>query len=189
MIESVRPIVDEIIVVDTGSDDNTVELVTPIADKVITYQFTNFSDVRTFTLKQATKDWILMLDADERILAPDLPLIVLLTQQTDIDAWLLPRHQCDNIEGNPNGDIVQKIEERVYPDWQARLFMNKPSMKYINPVHESLVGYSNKGAAHPPNAPHIQHYASVFKSHQQMHDRYQMYDRLAKGKDYGKPTY
>lgn len=189
MIRSVRSIVDEVIIVDTGSTDRTVEIATPLADKVIYTPFTNFGEVRTFTLKQATKDWILMLDADERIMSTDIYAIAAMTQQTQHDAWMIPRHQWDNLDNNPNGPEMEAVEARVYPDWQVRLFKNTPAMCYVNPVHESLRGFTSLGHLDPPVSPHIHHYAFVFKSRERIGESYKLYDELAKGQNYGKPTY
>jgi glycosyltransferase involved in cell wall biosynthesis len=189
MIQSVRSIVDEVVIVDTGSTDRTLEIVTPLVDGVFYKEFTNFGDLRTYTLRKATKEWILMLDADERILPADLQRLKEMTEQTQYDAWLLPRHQWDNLEMKPNGPGMAGVEARVYPDWQARLFKNRPTMKYVNPVHESLTGYMCRGHLPVEFSPHIQHFAAHFKSSQRIADTYAFYDTLARGKDYGKPTY
>ena len=182
MIRSVSNIVDEVVIVDTGSTDKTLEILTGIQEvsKLIYKEFTDFGEVRTFTLRQATCEWILMLDADERIMPADLYQLAAMTQQSKYDAWLLPRHQWDNLENNPNQPELAVFEAKVYPDWQARLFKNKLSMMYINKVHESLTGYSNIGSLSLDKSPHIQHYTNYFKSKERMADSYALYDRLAK---------
>ncbi len=59
---------DEIIVVDSFSKDGTIELVQGFKNvKLIQHKFVNFSDVRNFAIKQASNDWVLFIDADERI--------------------------------------------------------------------------------------------------------------------------
>lgn len=60
--------VDEIIVVDSFSTDGTFEKLQALKHvKVIQREFKNFADQRNFALSQATKDWILFIDADERV--------------------------------------------------------------------------------------------------------------------------
>lgn len=60
--------VDEIIVVDSFSTDGTFEKLQDLKHvKVIRREFKNFADQRNFAIKQASKDWILFIDADERI--------------------------------------------------------------------------------------------------------------------------
>ncbi len=65
-LQSVRPIVDEIIVVDTGSNDGTAQISEEFGAKVFHFDWVDdFSAARNFSLEQAGGDWILVLDADE----------------------------------------------------------------------------------------------------------------------------
>ncbi len=58
---------DEIILVDSGSNDNTVEIAKSYGAKIFTRPFDNFSKQKNYCIKQATKQWILLVDADEFI--------------------------------------------------------------------------------------------------------------------------
>ncbi len=58
---------DEIIVVDSFSTDKTVEICRQYTDKIIQRKWPGHVDQKQFALKQATGDWILSLDADERL--------------------------------------------------------------------------------------------------------------------------
>ena len=67
-LDSVKDYVDEIIIVDTGSTDKTVEIAHSYNAKVYHHPWENsFSKARNYSLKYATCDWILILDADEEI--------------------------------------------------------------------------------------------------------------------------
>ncbi len=67
-LESVRGLVDEIIVVDTGSADRTKETARSCGAKVFSFPWTgNFAEARNESLRHATGDWIIFLDADERL--------------------------------------------------------------------------------------------------------------------------
>jgi len=67
-LESVKELVDEIIIVDTGSIDRTKEIALGYRAKVFDYKWNNsFSDARNYALQQATSEWNLVLDADEYI--------------------------------------------------------------------------------------------------------------------------
>tara|TARA_B110000285_G_scaffold172140_1_gene192773 strand:+ start:2016 stop:2762 length:747 start_codon:yes stop_codon:yes gene_type:complete len=58
---------DEIILIDSFSEDATVLLATPLVSKVISREFDNFSNQKNEALKQAKGQWVLFLDADERV--------------------------------------------------------------------------------------------------------------------------
>jgi len=75
-VESVRSIVDEVIIVDTGSTDSTLARIQPLGAKVLKSQWKDsFAQARNVSLAEAKQDWILVLDADERIAPRDLPYI------------------------------------------------------------------------------------------------------------------
>ena len=58
---------DEIIVVDSFSTDGTKLIAEPLATKILERQFDNFSAQKNFALEHATGEWILFIDADERV--------------------------------------------------------------------------------------------------------------------------
>ncbi len=70
-LKSVQGVVSEIVVVDGGSTDGTVRLAKRYTDKVFERKWTNFADQKNFANSQASRPWILSLDADERV-SPEL---------------------------------------------------------------------------------------------------------------------
>ncbi|MBQ2009391.1 MAG: glycosyltransferase family 2 protein, partial [Selenomonadaceae bacterium] len=65
-IESLKNQYDELIVVDTGSEDGTVDVVRSLGGNVFTYKWQDdFAAARNFALAKATGDWLIFLDADE----------------------------------------------------------------------------------------------------------------------------
>lgn len=73
---SVKDYIDEMIVVDTGSTDNTRQIATDCGATVYDFTWTNsFADARNHALQQATGDWILVLDADEHLASESAHLI------------------------------------------------------------------------------------------------------------------
>jgi tetratricopeptide (TPR) repeat protein len=73
-LESVKNVVDEIIVVDTGSTDRTVEIAESFGAKVYFHEWENdFAKARNQSLGYATKEWIFILDADEEFVREDIP--------------------------------------------------------------------------------------------------------------------
>jgi glycosyltransferase involved in cell wall biosynthesis len=56
----------ELIIVDTGSTDNTISIAKKYTDKVFSYEWNdNFAEARNFSISKASNDWIMVLDADE----------------------------------------------------------------------------------------------------------------------------
>src|SRR5690625_4398186 len=71
-LRSVKDLVDEINIVDTGSTDNTVDIAKKLTDRVYHFKWTGkFKDARNESFKKATKDYILYLDADDVLLKED----------------------------------------------------------------------------------------------------------------------
>ena len=62
---------DEIIIVDSFSSDKTINLAKPLATKIIQKEYKNSASQKNWSIPQAKYDWILLIDADERI-TPDL---------------------------------------------------------------------------------------------------------------------
>lgn len=71
VLNSVRAVADEIVIVDCGSQDRTQEIAREFGAKVILHPWTNFRDQKNFAAASASHDWILSLDADEE-LSPEL---------------------------------------------------------------------------------------------------------------------
>ncbi|MEM5687393.1 glycosyltransferase family 2 protein [Bacillus cereus] len=65
-LESLQPVVDEIIIVDTGSTDSTKQISKEFTEKVFDYKWTNdFAEARNFAATKAESEWIIAIDADE----------------------------------------------------------------------------------------------------------------------------
>ena len=67
-VESVRPLADEILVADSGSTDGTLEIVRRIGGcRVIEREYVSYGDFLNWAIPQAENDWVLVVDADERV--------------------------------------------------------------------------------------------------------------------------
>jgi len=83
-LTSIRDWVDEIILVDTGSTDRTVEIAENYGAKIFHQEWEgNFSKHRNYSIEQASSDWIFIIDADERIFEEDVPAIMGLLNQEE----------------------------------------------------------------------------------------------------------
>ncbi len=71
-VESVQAIADEILIADSGSTDGTLDIVEEMGGcRVIEREFVNFADFKNWAIPQAQHEWVLVLDADERV-TPEL---------------------------------------------------------------------------------------------------------------------
>ncbi len=87
------PFANEVIVVDDGSTDTTREIAARYTDKVLSRELDRFGRQKQFAIEQATRDWILVLDADERVTEQLAQSIcsVLSTGAPEVDGYLLRR--------------------------------------------------------------------------------------------------
>lgn len=130
-IQSLRKVVDEIIVSDSHSTDNTVKICQQLGAKVIVHEFIGYGATKNFANQQATHQWILSIDADEAL---DENLIAELQQlKTHLDENLVYQVQRLN---NYCGKWIH--HGGWYPDRKVRLF-NKQHVKWnLAEVHETL---------------------------------------------------
>ncbi len=130
-IESVRGIVDELIIVDTGSTDRTVDICKQFGAKVYSIKwYDHFAKARNYGLEKATSDWILWLDADEQLEHNKGTVIKEKIKETKAAILLLPviNYVWNTLEGESD-------EACIY--YQPRLFRNNVGIKFHNRIHET----------------------------------------------------
>ncbi len=142
-LESVQGFVDEIVVVDTGSTDRTPDVARQFGAKLFFEEWRgDFSAARNRSLKEATGDWVFLLDADEVIPKRDLPRLKKAVTEPRADAY---RMTTRNYRRDPGAYGVQRtcgeFEEEVrYPFWvpttKIRLFRRVPGVEFRGAVHE-----------------------------------------------------
>ncbi|MEE9441128.1 MAG: tetratricopeptide repeat protein [candidate division Zixibacteria bacterium] len=85
-LRSIKDVVDEIILVDTGSTDRTIEIAKEFGCKIYHYPWKgDFSSARNESMKYATKEWIFIIDADEEFPPEGIPQLRLVTSQDEFD--------------------------------------------------------------------------------------------------------
>ncbi len=126
--------VDQIIVVDAESTDRTVELARHYTPHIFVRPWEGYGTQKNFGIQQATGEWILILDADERvssILATNIQARVTTWSTADPVAYSIPRRNYFY------GDWVQW--GGAFPDVQVRLFQNGKAVYNDVEIHENLV--------------------------------------------------
>lgn len=123
-LASIRDVVDQIVVVDTGSADGTVAVARSFGAEVHHWVWTDdFAAARNVGLDQATGRWILYIDADER-LAP--------VSRSDVEALLAPAPE-----------VAFRLLLRPYEGWtpyrEYRLWRNDPRIRFEGVIHEKVV--------------------------------------------------
>ena len=125
---------DEILVVDSGSTDATAEIARRHGARVIEQKWLGFGAQKQFAIEHAAHDWVLCVDADERV-TPALQASITKTlgaQPSAVDAaWRMARANVFM------GRVLRHGEG--YPDWNLRLFDRRHARWSDDPVHENVV--------------------------------------------------
>ncbi|GGE81770.1 glycosyltransferase family 2 protein [Priestia taiwanensis] len=128
-LESVHKMLDEIIIVDTGSTDTTKEIAREYTDKIYTVEWNdNFAEVRNYALKQSTMDYALVLDADEVMTEDSYERIHEFIKNRE---RVIGRIKCKNIFKNHSGEEVNSIS------WISRIIPK--GVYYEGAIHEQIV--------------------------------------------------
>ncbi|OEF98892.1 hypothetical protein BHF71_02900 [Vulcanibacillus modesticaldus] len=127
-LDSVVNYVDEIIIIDTGSTDDTIKIAQKFGAKVFQIKWQNdFSIARNHGLEKANGEWILYLDADEILEHGELLKKLIEKADKDIEGFLF------NII-NYTDESLTHSEKSV----SLRLFRNKPELRFFGAIHEQL---------------------------------------------------
>ena len=132
-LDSMRQIADEMIVVDTGSTDDTVALARQAGARVFHFDWNDdFAAAKNYALDQAHGQWILFLDADEYFTKESIPRIRPLLHQAGKNPQTL-------------GILCRLVNVDVDAGWrmssaiiQQRIFRHRLDIRYTGAIHESL---------------------------------------------------
>jgi glycosyltransferase involved in cell wall biosynthesis len=129
-LDSIKKYADEIIIVDTGSSDNTVEIAQKYTEKVFHFDWIDdFATARNYSISKATSDYILSIDADEVLLNGEIIKNFINNQAKDYGGWLV------------NLDSTRRTNNQVhtYTSQLLRLFKNDKNIKFSGVIHEQII--------------------------------------------------
>lgn len=145
-LESVK-FADEIIVIDNGSTDQTGEIASKYTDKVFKENITDFSILRNRAIEKANGDWVLYVDADERVLEAlkDEILEIVAQGGRGSSAFAISRRNIIFGEEVKYGPF--------WPDWVIRLLKKDDFETWVGSVHEYAkfkgnLGYTKNSLLH-----------------------------------------
>ena len=160
-LESLR-CCDEIVVVDSGSNDRTVELATKLGARVLDMAWRGYAGQKNYALECCQNDWVLSLDADEALSeALEAEIWQIKKNGPEFDAYTMPR-------------LAQYLGRWIlhsgwYPDRKIRLFDRRHAKWVGNFVHESVVVDGHVGHL---NANILHFTCNSFSEHLRTLDRY-----------------
>lgn len=138
-LQSVRSIADEIIIVDTGSNDGTIDAARDFGAKIYHHPWENdFSKHRNQSLAYASGHWILQLDADERLQEDSVAELrqIVADNNEEIGSYLVEIHDCDRRGRRRNFFL------------SPRLFRNNAGAHYTGEVHNQLSAIGRQVRSH-----------------------------------------
>lgn len=193
-LESIRGLVDEIVIADTGSTDGTAELAARFADRLLAFDWRDdFAAARNFVLEHATGEWVLSLDADETIAQRDHAQILAAVAKPALDAVeSVQRHYM--VDGRVVGwktGAGGYDEGRPFNGYLdvacRRLFRRTPHLRWENPVHEELVSVDAARPLRVAMAPWVVHHFGKAGDPARLAAKAQMYLRIGARKADEKP--
>ena len=132
-LKAAQAVGDEIVVIDSGSTDNTVEVCKASGAKVISNLWSGYSEQKNFGNTQASFDWILSLDADEVLNEALIQSILKWKNHPQAASFKRLTNYC--------GTFIK--HGGWYPDIKVRLF-NKQETQWVGTIHEVLRGLSKE---------------------------------------------
>jgi glycosyltransferase involved in cell wall biosynthesis len=129
-LESLRGVADEVVVVDSGSADRTCDIARAFGGRAVSRPFTNFGEQKNFAAEQATHDWLLSVDADER-LSGELRKTIATWKQSE------PEYEAYQVNRKPNylGGWIR--HSGWYPEYCVRLY-RRDRARFVGALHESV---------------------------------------------------
>lgn len=180
-LASFQGLVDEIIIVDTGSTDKTIDIAQQHGAKVLHFTWIDdFSAARNFALEHATGDWIIMPDADDRIDLQDHEKVRQCLADKTVWGYRISIRNYSNESFQHNWHATtDNVHARGFSGFLlthiVKLFQNKKEIRYRFSVHESVTFSIQDNHGIIKDTPFVfHHYGSIRgnDTKQEKHDYY-----------------
>ena len=130
-LDSLKPIADEIVIVDTGSTDCTKDIAREYTDLIYDFPWIDdFAAARNFAFSKATKDYIYTADADEVIDPANIRLFMQVKQTLLPEIEIVQMHYLNLMEENTVYSSKRELRPKLYK--RLRTF------EWVNPIHETV---------------------------------------------------
>ena len=129
-LKQAAKLADEIVIVDSGSTDRTLEICKNYTDKIFHQDWLGFGKQKNIALEKCTYDWVFNLDADEVITDDLIEEIKAQSFTIDDKGYLIARKLFIGLDEVRHGGF--------YPDYQLRIFQKNKARFCSSPVHESV---------------------------------------------------
>lgn len=161
-LASVADVVDQIVVVDTGSTDQTATIAADAGAVLVHSPWQDdFAQARNASLAAATGDYVLILDADERLAPGAGAALRAAIADRQLECGMLPLHNATTLEALPV-DVVSGRERVGEPVLLPRLLRRTPDLRYRGAVHETVAAWLTAGKRKvTPVAAPLAHYGYV----------------------------
>jgi glycosyltransferase involved in cell wall biosynthesis len=137
-LASARGLVSEMIVVDTGSKDDTRERARRAGAKVFDIPWRDdFSHARNASLARATGDWVLVLDADERLVETSFTHLRKILATATFDCAMVRIHDAVTL-ASTEAEVLSGKERMGDAHWVPRLVRRTRDIEYVGVIHENL---------------------------------------------------
>ena len=170
-ISSVKEFVNEVLIIDDHSTDDTVSIATLSGARVITLPFKveekGFAEAANWMIKQSKFEWVFILDADE--LLSSAHLLHTLTRYRNKEVWAFPRRKWLRYP-------ITRTEYERYPDWQVRFFKKNDKDHFTGQMH---VRYICPKIFYTYNGPYIEHRQLENRFESKVSHRDSLYPKLA----------
>ena len=170
-INSIQPFVNEVLIVDDHSTDDTVAISRLMGARVESLPFhvkdEGFAAAVNYMVKIASHDWVCWIDADE--LMPEIQQLHTLTRYPGKEVWALPRRKWLQYP-------IIREEYEAYPDWQVRLFKRNDQYQFEGHMH---IKYNCPKVSYAYRGPHVEHRQYECSTRNKNLQRDELYPKLA----------